>query len=124
MKVNLVDQTEIHLSDMGGEAFDQSNAKEGLYYGAIAMWVTSLGRCTYAVLDNYALRLDLPPDNITMILNWEFDYEPTTIKNIDLQIKWPELPESRIKAVERASHKCTIHNTIKDCVEIKVSVTN
>lgn len=124
MKVHLAEQTELHLSDMGEDAFEQTLEKEGLYYGAIAMWVTSLGRCTFAVLDNYALRLELESDEITMQLNWEFSHDPTTIKTINLQIKWPNLPENRMKAVQRASHKCTIHNTIKDCVDITVTVEN
>ncbi len=124
MKVHLVDQTEVHLSDLLGEGFQQTQEKKGLYYGAIAMWVTSLGRCTFAVLDNYGLRLELEPDDITMQLNWEFSHEPTAIKSIDLKINWPGLPDNRVKAVQRASHKCTIHTTIKDCVDVTVSVEN
>lgn len=124
MKVHLADQTEVHLANLGDDGFEQTLEKEGLYYGAIAMWVTSLGRCTFAVLDNYALRLELESDQITMQLNWEFSHDPTTIKTIDLQINWPDLPENRLKAVQRASHKCTIHNTIKDCVDISVTVVN
>ena len=124
MNVHHTGQTEVHLSDLGADGFNQTLEKEGLYYGAIAMWITSLGRCTFAVLDNYALRLEMESDDITMQLNWEFNYEPTTIKRIDLKIKWPNLPENRIKAVQRASHKCTIHNTIKDCVDVTVSVAN
>ena len=124
MKVHLVDQTEVHLSDLLEEGFHQTQEKEGLYYGAIAMWVTSLGRCTFAVLDNYALRLELDPDDITMTLKWEFNHDPTAIKSIDLKIMWPELPDNRLKPVQRASHKCTIHTTIKECVDIIVTVEN
>ncbi len=124
MKVHLKEQTEIHLSDLGGDGFEQTLEREGLYYGAIAMFVTSLGRCTFAVLDNYALRLDMESSDITMQLNWEFNHEPTTISQIDMKIKWPALPENRLKAVQRASHKCTIHNTIKNCVDISVTVEN
>ncbi|HEC04931.1 MAG TPA: hypothetical protein ENI84_01875 [Thiothrix sp.] len=124
MNVHLAGQTEVLLSDLMADGFHQTQEKEGYYYGAIAMWVTSLGRCTFAVLDNYALRLELEPNDITMRLKWDFNHEPTTIKNIDLKIYWPQLPDNRIKAVQRASHKCTIHTTIKDCVEITVTVEN
>ncbi|MCK5727549.1 MAG: OsmC family protein [Thiotrichaceae bacterium] len=124
MNVHLVNQTEVLLSNMHEDGFEQSQENEALYYGAIAMWVTSLGRCTFAVLDHYALRLELEPDDITVTLQWEFDHDPTTIKQIDMHIQWPELPENRLKAVQRASHKCTIHNTIKDCVKIVVTVGN
>jgi uncharacterized OsmC-like protein len=122
MKTHLFAETELHLSDFEGDELIFTQESEALYYGAIAMFVTSLGRCTYAVLSNYAMRLDLDPDNITIKLNWDFAYEPTVISEIDMQITWPELPDSRRKAVERAAHLCTVHNTIKECVEITTRV--
>jgi len=122
MKVHLTTMTEQHLSEFDEDSFELSLASEALYYGAIAMFVTSLGKCTYAVLESYALRLDIEPDNIKTQLNWDFGSNPTVISQIDMKITWPELPESRKKAVARAAHKCTIHTTIKNCVEINVSV--
>jgi len=122
MKVHLSASTEQHLSEFEKDSFKLSLESEALYYSAIAMFVTSLGKCTYAVLESYALRLDIEPDNIKTQLNWEFASNPTVISQIDMKITWPELPESRKKAVARAAHKCTIHTTIKQCVEINVSV--
>lgn len=124
MKVHLLASTEQHLSEFEEDSFELSLESEALYYGAIAMFVTSLGKCTYAVLESYALRLDIEPDNIKTQLNWEFASNPTVISKIDMKITWPELPESRKKAVARAAHKCTIHTTIKQCVEINVSVND
>jgi len=122
MKVHLSASTEQYLSEFEQDTFELSLASEALYYGAIAMFVTSLGKCTYAVLESYALRLDIEPDNIQTQLNWDFGSNPTVIRKIDMKITWPELPESRKKAVARAAHKCTIHTTIKQCVDITVSV--
>lgn len=122
MKVHLAAETEQHLSKFEEDGFDLSLESEALYYGAIAMFVTSLGKCTYAVLNSYAMRLDIISDNIETQLNWDFGFDPTVISKIEMKINWPELPESRKKAVARAAHKCTIHTTIKDCVEITVSV--
>lgn len=123
MNIHIANATEVHLAHLGDETLIVSKENEALTYSAIAMWITALGRCTYAVLDHYALRLDLDPDEITEVLTWEFSHEPTTIKTIHLTITWPSLPENRRKAVERAAHKCTIHNTIKTCVAISVQVT-
>ena len=122
MKVHLAGETEQYLSEFEEDGFDLTLENEALYYGAIAMFVTSLGKCTYAVLNSYAMRLDVIPDNIETQLNWDFEFDPTVISKIDMKINWPELPDSRKKAVARAAHKCTIHTTIKDCVEITVSV--
>ena len=122
MKVHLAAETEQYISEFEEDGFELTLENEALYYGAIAMFVTSLGKCTYAVLNSYAMRLDITPDNITTQLNWDFDYDPTVISKIDMKITWPELPDSRKKAVARAAHKCTIHTTIKNCVDITVSV--
>ena len=122
MKVHLHHSTEQHLSEFEQDSFELSFASEALYYSAIAMFVTSLGKCTYAVLESYALRLDIEPDHITTQLNWNFGSNPSVISQINMKITWPELPESRKKAVARAAHKCTIHTTIKHCVDITVSV--
>lgn len=122
MKIHLAAETEQYLSEFEEDGFDLTLESEALYYGAIAMFVTSLGKCTYAVLNSYAMRLNVVPDNIETQLNWAFEFDPTVISKIEMKISWPELPESRKKAVARAAHKCTIHATIKSCVEITVSV--
>ena len=122
MNIHLANATEVHLTHLGDETLIVTKKNEALTYSAIAMWVTALGRCTYAVLDHYALRLELDPDEIKEVLTWNFSHDPTTIKQINLTITWPNLPENRRKAVERAAHKCTIHNTIKTCVDITVQV--
>lgn len=93
-------------------------------FSALAMFVASLGRCTFAVVDHYALRMDVPIENIVTHLEWDFHTEPTRFKTIIMKIYWPELPEKRVASVERASHKCAISNTIGDCVDIKVEVFN
>lgn len=91
---------------------------------ALAMFVASLGRCTFAVLDHYALRMDVEIENIVTNMTWTFSTDPTRFKVINMDIYWPELPEKRVKSVQRAAHKCTIHTTIKDCVEINTRVFN
>ena len=124
MKFHMQAPQEVHLSKLLDDDFDVSSEKPPYRFTAISMWVASLGRCTFAVLDHYAMRMDLDPNEIIMQMRWEFGSEPTTISKIDLDIYWPELPEKRIQSVQRASHKCTIHTTIKECVEINVAVYN
>ena len=74
--------------------------------------------------NNYAMRMEVTTEHIAMNLKWHFIEEPTRINQIIMGIYWPELPEKRINSVERASHKCTISNSIKECIEVKTSVFN
>jgi uncharacterized OsmC-like protein len=121
MKIELLGQQELTLYDWEAEGIDIILGKQPRF-SALAMFVASLGRCTFAVIDHYALRMDVEIENIVTHLSWEFDSEPTRFKTINMKIYWPEVPEKRLASVERASHKCAISNTIRDCVDIQVEV--
>ncbi|MCK5897309.1 MAG: OsmC family protein [Cocleimonas sp.] len=125
MKVQVIGQQEIRLSrfDLVDE-FDIVLENKMMRLSALAMFVASLGRCTFAVLDHYALRMDVEIENILTKMTWEFSTEPTRFKVINMDIYWPELPDKRVKSVQRAAHKCTIHTTIHECVEINTRVFN
>lgn len=124
MKIQVLGQTELKLSRFDEEGMDIILENKMPRFSALAMFVASLGRCTFAVLDHYALRMDVPIENIVTHLEWDFDSDPTRFKTITMKIYWPEVPEKRVASVERASHKCAISNTIRDCVDIQVRVFN
>jgi len=123
MKIEVLGQTELRLLDWEEDGMDIDLGKMPRF-SALAMFIASLGRCTFAVIDHYALRMDVPIENIVTKLEWEFDSEPTRFKTIKMDIYWPEVPEKRLTSVERAAHKCAISNTIRDCVDIQVKVFN
>ncbi len=122
MKITVLDQTEIKLSAFDEDGIEIILENKMQKLSALAMFVASLGRCTFAVIDHYALRMDVPIENIVTHLTWDYHTEPTRFKTINMEINWPEVPEKRIASVERAAHKCAISNTIRDCVEIIVKV--
>ncbi len=124
MIIQVLGKTELRLSRFDEEGFDIQLENKMTRLSALAMFVTALGRCTFAVLDHYALRMDVPIENIVTHLEWDYHSDPTRFKTINMKIYWPELPEKRVASVERASHKCAISNTIKNCVEVNVSVFN
>lgn len=124
MKITVTAQTKLVLSAFDEDGIEIILENKMQKLSALAMFVASLGRCTFAVLDHYALRMDVPIENIVTKLEWDFLSDPTRFKTINMDIFWPEVPEKRITSVERASHKCAISNTIRDCVEINVQVFN
>ncbi len=121
MKIEVLGQTELRLSDWEEDGIDIVLGKLPRF-SALAMFIASLGRCTFAVIDHYALRMDVEIENIVTHLEWEFSEDPTRFKTILMKIYWPEIPEKRLASVERAAHKCAISNTIRDCVDIQVEV--
>ena len=124
MKIHLIEQTKIQMSDFEEDELEISLETEAHYFGAMPMFVASLGRCTFAVLESYSMRLDLPAHDVSMQLSWGYGSKPTRISDIEMLISWPELPDKRVKAVERAAHLCTIHNTINQCVDIVTKVNS
>ncbi len=122
MQIHLIEEAKIQMSDFEEDEIEISVETDAHYFGAMPMFVASLGRCTFAVLESYSMRLDLPVHDISMELSWKYGSKPTRISDIEMDIRWPELPDKRIKAVERAAHLCTIHNTINQCVEIVTKV--
>ncbi|MEH6457563.1 MAG: OsmC family protein [Cocleimonas sp.] len=124
MNIKVLGQTELRLSRFDSDELNVNLANKAIRYSAIAMFVTSIARCTFAVLDQYAKRMEITTKNIVTELSWDFLEDPTRINQINMKIIWPELLDKRIASVERASHKCTISTTIKDCIQINTSVSN
>jgi len=122
MHIFVTNPTEITVSQFDQEGIEIELANESLYFGAMPMFVASLARCTFAVLESYSMRLDIDANEIQIKLIWEYAKKPTRISAIDMQILWAVLPESRLKAVSKAAHLCTIHNTINQCVDVNTSV--
>ncbi len=124
MQIHIVDQTRIEMAAFEEEGMEITQQSEALYFSAMHMFVAALGRCTFAVLEEYSMRLDVETRNITIDLAWEYASQPTRISEIHMRIQWPELPAARVKAVQRAAHLCTLHSTLHGCVEIETVVTN
>ncbi len=122
MRLQLNNETELEIDQFEQDGFDIHLKNEGLYFGAMPLFVTSLARCTFAVLESYSMRLNVEAKEIQMKLVWQYAKKPTRISTIEMQILWKSLPESRLRAVEKAAHLCTIHNTIHNCVDITTSV--
>ena len=124
MIIQVLGKTELRLSRFDEDGLVIQLENKMPRYSALAMFVTALARCTFAVLDHYALRMNVPIENIVTHLEWDYHSDPTRFKTINMDIYWPEVPEKRVASVERAAHKCAISNTIKDCVEVYVKVFN
>ena len=94
------------------------------HYGGVQMLIVSLANCTYATLASYAQRVEASTESMRFRIKWQYAEKPKRIEAIDMDILWPELPEDRLDAAQRASHMCTDHNTLKDSVEIESFVHN
>ncbi len=122
MKIELRGDTEIVLTELHTDGFDVIPAAPELHFGSMQMFVTSVAMCTFSVLASYGQRFGTSADDITMTLKWAYAERPYRIAEIDLQVRWPRLPASRLDAATRAAHHCTLHNTLREGSEVATLV--
>jgi len=122
MKIHFLEAHRFVVTDFDDYDIHVSGEKPVYELTALAMFVLSIARCTFAVLWVYGERSDADPDSIEMTMSWDFDHEPTRYKQIVMDIYWPDLPEKKRKVAQRMASHCTIHNSIHDCVDIVTKV--
>lgn len=122
MNIHFLDAHRFVVSGFDDDGLHVSGEKPVFELTALAMFVLSLARCTFAVLWVYGERTETDPDRIEMTMSWDFDHDPTRFKRIMMDIYWPTLPAKKLKVAQRMAGHCTIHNTIHSCVELVTTV--
>ena len=112
MRVILHGEEDLEFRDFGTPSLDIQPEDPEAHYSAMQMFATSLALCTYSILASYGEQIDVPEENMVIRVRWGYAGDPMRIAGIDMDIQWPELPESRLKAAQRAASHCTIHNTL------------
>jgi len=122
MRIELISDIEIVLSQLDADGFDITPAAPELYFGSMQMFVTSVGMCTFSVLKSYGQRFGTSAADIAITLKWTYGERPYRIAEIDMRVHWPQLPPSRLDAATRAAHHCTLHNTLRHGAEVTTLV--
>lgn len=111
MKVVLKGETDLVLTGFEEPGFEVESEGHA-HFSALEMFHTSLALCTYSVLAAYAEQLEADTVGLEVRVRWEYYEDPYRVGRIEMDVTWPGVPESRIKAAERAARHCTIHNTL------------
>jgi uncharacterized OsmC-like protein len=124
MKVLLHSEEELTLGDFGAPGL-QVEVDEGVHahYSALQMFAVSLGLCTASVLMGYGDMLQVSTRQLTVRLQWRVVEKPRRVDDLRMDIRWPELPESRLEAARRAAEQCTLHNTLHHPPKLLTTVT-
>lgn len=93
------------------------------HFSALQMFATSLAVCTYSVLAAYAEQIEASTEDLAIRLGWDYAEGPFRIGAIDMNINWPQLPENRLKAAQRAAAQCTLHNTLEHPPPVNTEVS-
>jgi uncharacterized OsmC-like protein len=123
MKVILHDEENLEFHQFNKPALEIEPENPQLQYSALQMFATSLAICTYSILTGYAEQIEASVENLFMTVKWQYSEHPTRIKHIDMDIHWPELPESRLLAAQRAASYCPLHQTLENPPEVVTTVS-
>ncbi len=122
MKIRLLGETELTARDLHEDELSVTADGEGLRFGAMEMFVMSLALCTYAVLASYARQIETGVADLQIRMRWRYRDRPYRIDAVNMDIRWPELPENRVDAATRAAAECTLRQTIERGVEVETTL--
>ena len=87
------------------------------------LFIASLGCCTALFVERYLKTAKLNAEGLSIEIDWEFAEDRSRIGKMDFSIHVPNAElGARKKAVLAAAEKCTLHGTLHNCPEIRVSV--
>jgi len=85
-------------------------------------FIASIGCCIGLYVAGYMRTAKLDPEGLSIELDWKLDDKKTRIGKIDISLRTPHAElGSRKKAIIAAAEKCTIHGTLHDEPDIKIT---
>jgi len=123
MHLKLLAPTKLTLSELETPGLRVHGDAGGEGFGPLQMFAASLALCTAAALASYADNvLSVSIASLRIELSWSYAERPYRVDGIEMEIVWPELPDSRLRAAERAAKSCTIHHTLEQPPHIATRV--
>jgi uncharacterized OsmC-like protein len=121
LKITLLSEERIRLEGAAAPLTIEADDPQR-YYSPFHMLASSLATCVYSVLHSWAENAGIPSEDLVLEVGWTFAEDPYRVGELDLEMIWPSLPENRRVAAERASHLCTVHNTLHHPPAISTTV--
>lgn len=103
--------------EMAGEGFEITS--EGAPISPYHLLAGSLSSCTALTLGSWAEGAGVDMAPLTIHVTWEHAEErPARIQRIEMELRWPGLPEARVETAERVADLCPIHATLDRAAEV------
>jgi uncharacterized OsmC-like protein len=122
MKIHMHTEEDLEFTEFAEPAFELVPSSADQQYSALQMFATAMALCTYSVLFGYGENIDTDVERIRIRIRWAYAEHPFRIDRLEMDVHWPELPESRLEAARRAAAHCTLHNTLEHPPRITTTV--
>ncbi len=116
MRLILEEETRARM-EMTGDGFEITS--EGPAISPYHLLAGSLASCTALTLQSWAEGAGIDMAPLTLHLAWEnVEERPKRIERIDMELRWPGLPDERVTTAERVADLCPIHATLKRATQV------
>ena len=120
MRMILEGELKIRL-EMTGEGFEITS--EDIAISPYHLLAGSLASCIVLLIQPWAERSGIDLGPVIISVGWEHAGDrDNRVKHMDVQLRWPGLPDSRKQVVRRLAEACPIHATLVSGTEISSSV--
>jgi uncharacterized OsmC-like protein len=110
MRMLLESELGIRL-EVAGHGFEI--ASEGIAISPYHLLAGSLASCIALLVVPWAERSGIALEPATISISWEHTEDgDNRVKHIEVDVRWPGLPDSRQVVVERLAEACPIHATL------------
>ena len=121
MKITIISDEAIRVQAHDGPMTIEADSAERSY-GPFHMLGSSLGYCTYSVLQSWATHAGINTDSLLVDVAWKFAENPHRVGEFSVSLTWPGLPEERRAAARRVAALCAVHKTLTHPAAIEVEV--
>lgn len=109
--------------DMTGDGFEIASEEASL--SPYHLLAGSLASCTVLTLQSWSEGVGIDMAPLTIHLAWEIAEEPPPrIVRIEMELRWPGLPDERVSTAERVADLCPIHATLERATELSRRVVS
>ena len=119
MKITLIGDEGIRVEASDGMLTIEAESTEQSY-SPYHMLASGLATCTWFVLQSWGENAGISAHDLSIEVRWSFAESPHRVGSLDLRFHWPSLPESRVKAAERAAAQCPVHHTLNHAPQITI----
>ena len=110
MRMILEGELKIRL-EMAGEGFEITS--EDIAISPYHLRAGSLASCVVLLIQPWAERSGIDAGPVVISVSWEHvGAGDNRVKQMDVDLYWPGLPDSREKVVQRLAEACPIHATL------------
>lgn len=86
------------------------------------LFAASLAACVAFYAERFLRRNDLTTDGLKVTCDYGWAQKPHRVGKIDLVVDAPGLPDARREAFARVIDGCTLHNTLRQPPDVRVTV--